>query len=567
MVGEFKSLSETYELEFNKYCELFIKYSPRKCFFTKNGYPSCFIQIKRKTTGAALPLVGKLIVESTERHLDSALWFQKQCHNNSDYCPDHPYWLALNAPKMSKYDVIDVDAKEYIIGYSSNINNDLYKRPIVLPDIAYVNKLKLIYDQFPNRIWCISSESLGFHIWKLEPCLNHTNFLTGLTHQKLETIGLGATEVHPMVGRPFRRPFGQDYRTLTDTSIVTKWQDQLKLFEGDYRLPTFDFIVSVLLNAILEQIKFLSESKYAFFINTKINKQNLSEVVKSKIKEIRLFCRDHTFIKPSVLLIDNQEETKLINKIPNKKINHKSFYHECVHYAKFGLNEDNSLFQVTNSLAKWLYWIELYNLPVSERKRKICELLNDYIIKKHNGHVTRLLNGQDSKVFDQITRIVNCISKTTDSNCSLKLQTYRAKIQNNNYKTLFSIKDLMLENIASSSCLVNMRPPKINFDPYKPLPESLEELLISKQGKKKLEYYAKILINKILSCSGKVRLGRRWFHENWCKSNNKNESRIKLLISMGIISRGYRYSVGNFGREYSIPETILNQYWPDSRQP
>ena len=53
-----------------------------------------------------------------------------------------------------------------------------------------------------------------------------------MTKPRLAAIGLGNTEIHPMFGRPFRRPFGQDYYTITNGGLLSDWIEQLTFFEN-----------------------------------------------------------------------------------------------------------------------------------------------------------------------------------------------------------------------------------------------------------------------------------------------------------------------------------------------
>ena len=98
--------------------------------------------------------------------------------------------------------------------------------------VEHLQAIKRIYDEFPNRIWCVSSATLGLHIWEKLPMLQDLTTIQVTTKTRLHKIGLGSTEVHPMPGRAFRRPFGQDYYTITDGGLLENWIDQLNFFEN-----------------------------------------------------------------------------------------------------------------------------------------------------------------------------------------------------------------------------------------------------------------------------------------------------------------------------------------------
>jgi hypothetical protein len=105
-------------------------------------------------------------------------------------------------------------------------------------------------------------------------------------------------------------------------------------------------------------------------------------------------------------------------------------------------------------------------------------------------------------------------------------------------------------------------PPKKTCVSTNQLPEAIENRIREKQGMKKVFELAKVLINKLISCGGKARLGRQWFTSQGFKDPNKTKERIDVLISAGVIRRGDNYSKGRFGKEYSIPESLINEHWP-----
>ncbi len=83
--------------------------------------------------------------------------------------------------------------------------------------------------------------------------------------------------------------------------------------------------------------------------------------------------------------------------------------------AKTGLVENDSMSKVVYELAKWLLWIELFDSD--DRQELATELLQSYVIYKHNGHVSRLTNGHEAEVLSQVQRIVaSAVVINPDSN-------------------------------------------------------------------------------------------------------------------------------------------------------
>ena len=76
--------------------------------------------------------------------------------------------------------------------------------------------------------------------------------------------------------------------------------------------------------------------------------------------------------------------------------------------AKTGLVEDDSMGRVVYELAKWLLWIELF-----DRQELTTELLQTYVLNKHNGHVSRLNEGHETEVLSHVGRVVASAGKIT----------------------------------------------------------------------------------------------------------------------------------------------------------
>jgi len=69
------------------------------------------------------------------------------------------------------------------------------------------------------------------HIWLKHSRPMNSQQVHKETKAELERLGLATTEVHPMPGRCLRRPFGQDYATITNEGLLTPWQHQTSFFE------------------------------------------------------------------------------------------------------------------------------------------------------------------------------------------------------------------------------------------------------------------------------------------------------------------------------------------------
>jgi hypothetical protein len=85
--------------------------------------------------------------------------------------------------------------------------------------------------------------------------------------------------------------------------------------------------------------------------------------------------------------------------------------------AKIGLVEDDSTGKVIFELAKWLMWVELFDRD--DREKLATELLQSYVLNKHNGHVSRLTDGRETEVLSHVERIVASAGKVSQDSHEL----------------------------------------------------------------------------------------------------------------------------------------------------
>jgi hypothetical protein len=249
-------ISGVWAEEFERYFDRWIRYWPKNKksgYYQKLAYDTPFFLPKsKKDPEQNRHLYGDYLVEQVERHLDPEHWkYRKEA---KQYTPvkNSQFWLGLTMPKKTTVSCIDPDAKQYLLGFYQIGDND-HLRPVVHLPLEHFQRLKLIYDYFPGRVWCISSATLGMHVWlKYSRPMNSEKVHKG-TKTELERLGLAKTEVHPMPGRCLRRPFGKDYATITREGLLTPWQHQTTFFEFVAETPPFELIARTLLAKVQEQ--------------------------------------------------------------------------------------------------------------------------------------------------------------------------------------------------------------------------------------------------------------------------------------------------------------------------
>src|SRR5262249_47786930 len=138
-----------------------------------------------------------------------------------------------------------VSKKERVAGWYQ-IGEDGPRRPVMRVSAPFLFALKTVHQQFPDRIWAISSESLGIYAWTKYPRPRDTNLMRRQRLNQLRGLGLPEVEVFPDPSRCLRRPFGADYRTLTPNGVLTHWADQLAWFHQPGPAPTFEQILDAI---------------------------------------------------------------------------------------------------------------------------------------------------------------------------------------------------------------------------------------------------------------------------------------------------------------------------------
>jgi len=259
-------LSEAFPDQFALYCEHFIDFFPKGNYHVKTTYKDSgsftgwYRKRKRKPNAngerASLRLIDHGFwlnrTSTVERHLDHEQW--RLFHDHHQIRVGRPtefFWLAQQMPSKTRFHAIDADNKGRIGWYGEGTSERPLMPVMEMPFEHFVN-LKKLYDAFPDRIWCITSETLGLDIIERHQ-LQSTSGVHERIKRRLARIGLGHIEVHPMPGRCKRRPFGEHYRTITSEGVLTTWQQQLDHYIKPGETPPFRQIVKTLLAALEDQ--------------------------------------------------------------------------------------------------------------------------------------------------------------------------------------------------------------------------------------------------------------------------------------------------------------------------
>lgn len=591
-------LSEAYLFPFWTYFNRFVRYWPQKRFHVKPAYNKGFMEKKRRKTGRSLPLFESLAIEMTERHLNPSNWAAWKGGNYSD----DPIWLGLYMPRLTTVDLIDVDAKQFQLGsYREAGLANSRLMPVVHLPLEHFKKLKRIYDAFPSRIWCISSETLGVHVWKKHDRLQDTLGMHDQNKKILTDIGLPSVEAHPMPGRCLRRPFGADYRTISPEGIITDWEQQLNFFENEGHPPSFRAICSSLLNAMYQQWKswdrygdenrkdvrkFIEQHRPEIFEVIDwldagcplddFSQKEIGPITPSPTPDPSLKLAQDVLLmtlgeksKAEIFPIANEAEAQSISQALTTRyqssgadlasLRNGNWAKELLRLARHGLEHEDSVGMIVHEMAKWLFWVELFHLPSGERSMEINRLLIRFILEKHNGYISRIINGQQQDVINQIARCVKSASEIAEQKSLEGFARTREKLAKGEYRFPIQLLPALTgQEDDSFSPLCQFTVMCINFDD--PLLESVQQRIREKAGRTQVMGFATKLLNFLFSKGGKAFLGRKSLCQMLgYKNPNQIAKYIKILIESGIIHQGTSYSAGRNGKCYTIKENVLDE--------
>lgn len=232
---------------------------------------------------------------------------------------------------------------------------------------------------------------------------------------------------------------------------------------------------------------------------------------------------------------------------------------ELLRLARIGLVEDDSVGTVVFEMAKWLWWVELHSVPEHQRRGKIVRLLNAFVREKHNGHVSRLLTGQEQDVADQIARCVKVAAGITDPKSLDGFAATRRKWENGGYKTPIRIVPALTGKEE-----VSLSPPGqftvmcINF--ADPLPQAVQARIERAAGRCKVTHFATGLLNWLYTKEGKSHLSRTAQTKMLgYKNSNHIGKYIDILVRAGVIPRGDSYKVGRNGKCYYLKDDVMSE--------
>ena len=441
-------LEKVFADEFGRYFDLFVRYLPKKPFHVRTRYGGGFICQKGKKENG----------EEYFRACYPALIARMLDHDRLRLIvqpgkePPPNYWVAMNTGRKSALKAIDFDNKENLLGYYRYGNPDNWSpRPLPILTLEHLQAVKRLHDAFPRHIWCVSSATLGLHAWEKLPHPMTIDAIHAANRPRLREIGLGETEIHPMFGRCFRRPFGEDYYTITNAGLLENWVDQLDYFENVAQPPSFIAIYQALRSVLWREWGGYLGSRAMAKVSPTTGKPHLLKYFLGKT----LF--NHREHEEDLKVLDAWAEKGFPQSLPTSEsvvtdlsqpnptgrqptpanglkdisagdeqesgcdidmsaVCNGQWVQTCEMWAKHGLPCHDSVFRVVSQLARWLYFIEFWDVPEDIRIEQVVELMIEFCLTKHNGFISSLNAGHEKDFRKRISRIVSCaITKVDDS--------------------------------------------------------------------------------------------------------------------------------------------------------
>ena len=414
------------------YFDHFVKYHKKGRWNRRLTYAGGCPQVNRRDTGRPVPLFPELAVSRTQAHLDGELW------------------MSLYPGKMVGHNVLDYDGK--MACGSVRDGRDL--RPICYPDVPWLLGLKTLMGAFPGRIVCISSATLGVHLWQ-RLLLSTTWYMHEKVGRQLAATGVKA-EVYPNPGKPFRRPFGRDYKTITPDGILTDWRDQLAYFLDDRRrIPDFPTVVRAFLEVVDAEVAGARKAITTFDQQGRpgrIDFLTIAERLTIVDGWLRAGCpdwkepREEGGVGEQLERVEDPGFSYSVVFSPAGQTPHlrSGEWAKGLEYLAIrGLQEPDSVGMVLYEMATFLYWVELFDLPAGERTQEVVALLTTFVRTRHNGMIDRLNSGREHEVLRQLEQAVRAVAKNRYPACLERFALIRQRRAEGRYVHVINLAPLI----------------------------------------------------------------------------------------------------------------------------
>jgi len=267
-----------------------------------------------------------------------------------------------------------------------------------------------------------------------------------------------------------------------------------------------------------------------------------------------------------------------------------SWAKKCRAWAIQGLPCHDSITQVVQELSLWLYFVELYEVDESDRFQQVVDLLTNFILKKHNGYVTRINIGQIEEVENHILRIVQSAIDRFGENGREVFSELRQRRSSGRYVDTWQLAMAMAADCDESSlttsslssvrftycCSVSDWLPAPEFrrqqakqwiyvPDERPLPSALEAIIRGYYAKHGIKLgkrmFVKILrfLNYLSTHSGEARLGIKSLKKMGF-SNHPARQHLSHLEKLGVIETAAHCKAAGLSKQFRLRPAIKQMF-------
>ena len=460
-----------------------------------------------KSRGNWQTLYQELVDSLVEKHLDFERFQRTRNLKDRLASPDHEvaFWLGTMAGARTFNDCIDLDSHDTIAWryvptrwhpenfHSFGGPHDDRELPVVRPSLKFFQIAKLIYDNFPNRIWAFSSGNCGLGVWKVYEPEELTHVVYRRIGNQLKAAGLPDVEHYPRpakskgsLGKTHRRPCGMDSAIITNDGLLTDPIEQIRAFMSPPKTPSFDRIVNACIaslqqsyegfltsGASLDHERLSADDKQDLVddceeiigdiltwlatgcpMDWTLIRQDQKEAEPQTNEPALVFESDHfsmlgeTVVLPDSTLPDG-DYPEAFWQADLKAIAGSGQWVQFIHFLiHHGFPVEDKFEKVVTPLALWFGFVELFG----EDRDRIKQVIKQFVLTRHNGKITRLLTGQTTEALSHVDRIVDRVLDHEDDQGKQLFALIRQKRSSGQYKHVYRFEsEIMGTRQADSS--------------------------------------------------------------------------------------------------------------------
>jgi hypothetical protein len=443
-------------------------------------------------------LYPKLVDSLVEKHLNFEKFYKLHSYSDrlSPNADETAFWFGTMAGDKTYNDCIDLDSHDQIgwnpvptMWHESRTgctNGPFSWRyvPVVRPTLRFFQIAKIIYDNFPNRIWAFSSANFGLAVWKVcdQPELTHVVYRK--VEAQLRAAGI-SVEHYPVpaktgLGKCHRRPCGMDSAIITDDGLITDSIQQIRAFMFPPSTPSFQTILDSCLDGLRKSYDlFLAEGEsIAHQLIPDGEKKFVIESCREILEDIGNWANNGCPIDQALMLEVKNNVEDLTEPEAAESFEHvdsdfatetsSTASDECpaffwqvdlkavatsgqwVQFIKFlvetGIPAEDKFSEVISCLALWFGFVELFG----KDPELIKAILRRFALTKHNNQVSRLLTGQEDEVLSHVDRIVDHVLAGEDSVGKEIFAKIRQKRSTGQYKKNHFFESQIMQDSLSS---------------------------------------------------------------------------------------------------------------------